>query len=246
MGCLNLPLANDAFSSPNHTRSKHQPQEMCQFLELEFSCDDGGNRHRKRTEAIWKCGTPAGCVIDGMNWSIVGSEVDLEHIEASNFQVLHIGGNCDSCVRRIGKERVEKMIPREDMETKPTKLQQHVEAICSNASPCGEGETCTVTESLTLNLVPEKRPLRRAVCDPDTICCSGPCTRPVVISIDNHRGRFCEEHTCSARDWGCLMDAFTKSSNPQDLHYCSAHTCERFGCEKRVSHRDSLYCEKHS
>lgn len=208
---------------------------MCQFVELEFSCGESGGRHRKRTEAVWRCDTPVGCIINEMNKSIAETVVDVQDMDASSFKILYVGGHCDECAWRMGKEQVEKMILREDIETKLTKFKEHFEALCSKSSP---------TESLTQELVPEKPLLQRAVYDPKNICSSGPCTKP-VISINSCRGLFCEEHTCAARKWGCLMDAVTKKNSPQSAMYCSAHTCEEFGCGMRVTQRDAIHCEKH-
>ncbi|RSM15496.1 hypothetical protein CDV31_004932 [Fusarium ambrosium] len=168
--------------------------------------------------------------------SIAETVVDIERMDASNFKILYIGGHCDNCARRIEKEQVEKMILREDIETKLKRLQECFRAPSSKVSS---------TKSFTQEPAPGKPPLQQAVYDPNNICSSGPCTKP-VISIDSRRGLFCEEHTCAARYWACLTDAVTKKNGPQRSPYCSAHTCERFGCEMRVANRDSIYCEKHS
>lgn len=230
-----LLLANAAIRSTHHRRSTSQLHKMCQFLVLEFSCGESGNRHRKRTEEVWRCDTPADCVINEINMPIAETVFDLRDLDASNFKILYVGGHCDNCVQRMGKEQVEKTMLREDIETKLTKVKEHFEALCIKPPP---------KKLFRKELAPEKPPLQQAVYDPNNICCSGPCTKP-VISIDSRRGLFCEEHTCAAREWGCLMDAVTKRNSPQRSIYCSAHTCEKLGCEMKVAHRDAIYCEKH-
>ncbi|KAJ4211879.1 hypothetical protein NW759_012166 [Fusarium solani] len=168
--------------------------------------------------------------------SITETVFDIRNLDASNFKILYVGGHYDNCVRRMGKEPVEKMTLRKDIKTKLTKFKEHVEALCSKSSP---------TKLSTQEPSSGKPPLQQAVYDPDSICSSGPCTKP-VITIDSCRGLFCEEHTCAAREWGCLIDAVTKRNSPQRSIYCSANTCEKLGCEMKVAHRDAIYCEKHS
>ncbi|KAJ4204473.1 hypothetical protein NW767_004667 [Fusarium falciforme] len=163
---------------------------MCQFVELEFSCGESGNRHRKKTEAVWRCDTPVGCIFNEINMSIAETVFDIRNLDASNFKIIYVGGHCDNCARRVGKEQVEKMILREDIEAKLTKFKEHVEALCSKPSP---------KKLFKQELSPGKPPLQQTVYDPDNICSSGPCTKP-VITIDSCRGLFCEEHTCAARE----------------------------------------------
>ncbi|RSL61047.1 hypothetical protein CEP54_006425 [Fusarium duplospermum] len=168
--------------------------------------------------------------------SIAETVADIERLDASNFKILYVGGHCDNCARRMGKEHVEKILLREDIETKLTRLKGRFGAPRNKVSSM---------ESFPQQLAPGKPPLQQAVYDPNNICSSGPCTKH-DISIDGHRGLFCAEHTCAARYWGCLTDAVTKKNSPQRSPYCTAHTCERFSCEMRVAYKDAMYCEKHS
>lgn len=84
-----------------------------------------------------------------------------------------------------------------------------------------------------------------AVQRPETICSSGPCTGPVVVTDDGEKGMFCEKHTCSAKEWSCLMDAATPPNSNQYSIYCSAHTYGRFGCGLRITNPMSNYCTMH-
>lgn len=189
-----------------------------------------------KTEAVSRCDTPADCIFNKINMPIAETVFDIRGLDASHFKILHVGGHCDNCARRMRKEQIEKMMKQEDIETKLTKVKEHFEVLCSKSLP---------KKSFIQELSARKPPSQQVVYGLDDICCSGPCTKP-VISIDNCRGSFCEKHTCAAREWGCLEDVVAKRNCPQRSIYCSAHTCEKHGCDMKVAHRDAIYCETHS
>jgi hypothetical protein len=81
-----------------------------------------------------------------------------------------------------------------------------------------------------------------------TLCASGRCSNQAVVMSDGRKGEFCRQHTCSARDWGCLEDVYHPEdggSGGRRPRYCPAHTCCVTGCRGRVLGNGERLCRRH-
>lgn len=107
-----------------------------------------------------------------------------------------------------------------------------------------------IPEGPMMKVSGEVRTLRRIHRDradhqPDTVCASGPCQRLAMVSSDGRQGIFCKTHTCSATEWNCLLDTSTTQDGVEFSVYCTAHTCDTLGCNRRIADLSTFYCTKH-
>lgn len=85
----------------------------------------------------------------------------------------------------------------------------------------------------------------RAIYKPEATCSSGSCTGPVYVTHDGRRGMFCEKHTCSAVNLGCLLDVSTPRNSYQYSIYCPLHACSRLGCGLKIADEGTVFCKRH-
>ena len=79
---------------------------------------------------------------------------------------------------------------------------------------------------------------------PPRICASGSCRNPVAV-IENKQGNFCPNHTCAARDWGCLNNDYSPKHGMRKQRFCMAHTCSAPGCLEKVATPAGVTCPMH-
>ncbi|KAF4468964.1 hypothetical protein FALBO_4135 [Fusarium albosuccineum] len=205
---------------------------MCHFLELEFSCSDGGRPHRIRTDALCKCDNPFGCIAEEM-WSEADADEDMNDWAQEDFKVLYVGGNCEKCTNKKDDQLAEQEKFLVRYHTDVEEMGHDLERIESDR------------EKQQVKNASQNAFAQRDFVDFKTPCASGPCKYPVVISRDGRKGHFCQKHTCAAQYWGCLADSTPNSESPAESIYCPVHTCSKRGCGMRIDDENSIFCCLH-
>lgn len=190
-----------------------------------------------------------------------GRETQQVNQETEQYIVYEIGGDCEECAKKKtelieNEERVfrelEEELQQEDriyreiqegFQQKERSFRERQEAINNRGQRLSRRIRKILVE--TPDEILGLRLCGKVVQRPEIICSSGSCTGPVVVTDDGEKGMFCEEHTCSAKEWSCLLDAVTLENSNQHQIYCSAHTCSGLGCGLRIADPMSTYCTMH-
>lgn len=215
---------------------------MCRLVELEYACSTDENPHRLRTDAILQCNDPFDCLAEEIILHKPGSEANLAAAKSQEqeFAIMKIGGDCEKCAERktnilANEERIFL-----EMKGELEEMGNQIESPCRNSMRRSK-RMHRSEESILQYKVRE----RRTEYEPEAICSSGSCTGPVHVAHDGRRGMFCEKHTCSAIDFGCLLDVSTTRNSSQYSIYCPLHTCIRLGCGLKVANQETVLCERH-
>ncbi|KAL6849196.1 hypothetical protein ACO1O0_008726 [Amphichorda felina] len=171
--------------------------------------------------------------------SKLGDALDRADAEVSNVELAQqdeiddLRAQVQDLQLELRKER-----DRANSETRKANIAQLIADSKAFARPHHGGWTTTTDRA------PLSAPTRM-----HTMCASGRCSSQAVVCGDGRRGEFCREHTCSARDWGCLQDAYHSplgEERPEDApRFCPAHTCCVTGCGARVLGKDEWFCQRH-
>ena len=232
-------------------------------MELEYSCSTKGHPHRLRTTGLIQCDDYIGCMLEKLDLKKPGRDTQQLNQETEQYTVYEIGGDCEECVKRKtelieNEERVfrelEEELQEEDriyreihegFQKKERSFRERREEINKRGQSLSRRIRNILVETpdeiLGLRLYGRGEVAQR----PETICSSGSRTGPVVVTDGGEKGMFCKEHTCSAKEWSCLLDAVTLENSNQHPIYCSAHTCSRLGCGLRIADSMSNYCTMH-
>ncbi|QPC79282.1 hypothetical protein HYE68_010034 [Fusarium pseudograminearum] len=205
---------------------------MCKFMELEFSCSTTDNPHRLETQGLLPCDNFQSCVFELVNFKRPKSDIAQKtQVLVQHYMLVKIDGDCQKCA-----ERKTKLIQnRERISQALMKESENMDKIPGGSMKGGSGKVGNLRQIHQ----------DRADHQPDTICASGPCKRLAMVSTDGRRGMFCKTHTCSAREWNCLLDTSTTQDGVEFSVYCTAHTCDTLGCNRRIADLSTVHCTKH-
>lgn len=215
---------------------------MCRPVELEYACSTDDKPHRLRTGAVFQCNDPIGCLAEEIVLHKPGSEADLAaaKTQEKEFTILKIGGDCEKCAERktnilANEERI-----FQEMKGEIQEMEKKLERPCRKTLRRSK-RMCRSEESISMYKVRESG----AIYKPEATCSSGSCTGPVYVTHDGRRGMFCEKHTCSAVNLGCLLDVSTPRNSYQFSIYCPLHACSRLGCGLKITDEETAFCKRH-